>query len=189
VNHRFSLLASLLLSFLTRQSFGQVCPLPRSPHDLGIDSSSELPRALHTTFRTSLAQIVGTYQLRVAAEHRADTVLGQMSLRKAPSVMYRFQVPYQGTSDIDLTKVGPVSLGYSPARDDSLWPGVQFRYERTPGRASLVFGGAFSPQGAIMDAGVTFYLSEVDTLGMRGWWENGGRELPHAWGYFCARKL
>ena len=189
MNHRFSFVAPLLLSFLAQPLLGQMCLLPRSPHDLGIDSSAELPRALHTTFHAPLAQVIGTYQLRVAAEHRADTVTGRMSLGKAPSVMRRLQAPYQGTSDIDLTKVGPVALGYSPTRNDSLWPGVQFRYERAPGRASLQFGSAFSPRGAIMDAGVIFYLSEIDSLEMRGWWENGGRELPHAWGYFCAHKL
>src|SRR5262245_27834724 len=106
----------------------QECVLPSTPHDLGIDSSQSLPRALRTTVSIPLSQVAGTYRLRITAMHRADTVVGTLTLRRAPPVMRRFG-EYQGTSNIDLSGVGTLSLAYSPNQADSLRPGVQFRYQ------------------------------------------------------------
>jgi hypothetical protein len=166
--------------------------MPRSAHDLGIDTSLALPRALKTRISLPFDRIAGSYALRAVAGHRQDSASGSLVLERAPRAMRGkepYVRPFQGSSTLDLNPLGPVSLAYPASQDSSILPGVQFQYDTKTGYASLAFGAAESPRGAFMDAGVTFYLAVIDSAGMRGWWENGGRQQPHAWGYFCARRL
>jgi hypothetical protein len=90
-----------------------------------------------------------------------------------------------GWSNIDLRRLGPVSLAYSPADSSADRPGAQVSYNSDTETLGFVLGNAFSPtRGMALDAGVYFDVIAVDSTGFRGWWQDGG--LSPAKGYFCA---
>ena len=96
--------------------------------------------------------------------------------------------PISGSSDIDLDRLGRVSLAYSPASRDSERPGVQVVHYASRGY-DLLFGNAFSRQGSKPDAGVFFTVWSADSSLIAGYWKDGGRGTPISTGYFCAYRL
>lgn len=97
--------------------------------------------------------------------------------------------PLAGTSDIDLARLGVVSLAYSPSATDPNEPGVQGVRDAASKTYSLIFGNAFSHKGVQLDAGVYFHIARATPRGIFGRWNDGGRRAPRAHGYFCASRL
>jgi hypothetical protein len=94
--------------------------------------------------------------------------------------------PLAGASDIDLKRIAPVSLAYSPATRDRDRPGVQVHRD-----GSMWFGNAFG-RVFTLDAGVVFTHLQLDGRGFRGEWQEGGLRMVNGAipaGYFCAVRL
>lgn len=124
-----------------------------------------------------------------------DTIVrGRLSLHRTPAA-YRhppnraIDFPFYGQSTLDLARLGPVSLAYSPADSSVERPGVQVSYNTETGSLDLDFGNAFTPHGTYTDSGVIFYVFHVDSAGFSGWWRDGGLLSPPTQGYFCASRL
>ena len=97
---------------------------------------------------------------------------------------------YFGHSDVDLSRLGHVALAYSPSSTEPERPGVEVDYNSRDSTLDMTFGNAMSTGAHTMDAGVSFNVFRVDSLGFSGRWLDGG--LPVAkpghvtQGYFCA---
>ena len=113
---------------------------------------------------------------------RADSAQAHNFLRPEEGRVY----PLAGVSDIDLKRVGPVTLAYSPGRRDHDRPGVQVHRD-----GSMWFGNAFG-RVITLDAGVMFRPLQLDATGFRGEWQEGGLGAVNGVipaGYFCAVRL
>lgn len=139
--------------------------------------------------------IAGRYQLTVVASGGEGTssVTGELVLdttsevpRSASSVV---SYPLGGSSTVDLTKLGPVTLAHSPATSIKGRPGVQARYDSLAATLRLVFGNSKSVRGVQRDAGVYFDVLELSPDGFRGRWTDGGRTSAAPAGYFCATRV
>ena len=113
---------------------------------------------------------------------RADSTQAHNFLRPEEGRVF----PLAGASDIDLKRIGPVTLAYSPARRDHDRPGVQIHRD-----GSMWFGNAFG-RVITTDAGVVFDRVRLDGTGFRGEWQEGGLGAVNGVipaGYFCAVRL
>lgn len=141
--------------------------------------------------------LAGKYALTVVGTQgvAGDTVVrGELELWRADSAHAHNHLrpedgrvfPLAGASDIDLKRVAPVTLAYSPDSRDRDRPGVQVRRN-----GSMWFGNAFGPVFTA-DAGVLFDRLRIDDGGFRGEWREGGLSLVNGVapaGYFCAIAL
>lgn len=172
--------------------------LSDSPH--GTDSSALIASckpvagtptasAADTAPATSLT---GTFKLVAIAQgskgQRSDAV-GTLRLslldKSADSVAARVSL-LQGSSTIDLTRLGPVTLAHAVASVDPRSPGVQ-GFRHSPQEPYLLsFGNSMTSRGLADDAGVYFQVTEVTAIGFRGTWYDGGRRAPSPHGFFCA---
>jgi len=137
------------------------------------------------------ASLVGTFVMKVVVTNspRSDSLaLGRMSLWVTPK-RYQSVQPAKiiGATDLDFATFGHLNTGYSPAARDALQPGVQF--VQIGRRAVFVLGAATTHQNRWKDAGLMFYLFEVDSSGFRGRWREGSPSSNPAQGYFCAKRI
>lgn len=139
--------------------------------------------------------LVGSYELTVVAQGGATSdsaVTGTLELDSTTAIPAvpnsAISLPLSGTSSVDLTRVGPVSLVYSPSSRDPVRPGVQVLYNSATHTYTMIFGNALSPRGTPDDAGVYFDVVRIGPDGFDGRW-NGGRHAAKTRGYFCARRV
>lgn len=153
---------------------------------------SPSPGELARFAQAEAAQIVqGTFALTVVATQGGgpDTLVrGQLTLQPTDSAHRHPPNPAitflsHGATDVDLTRLGPVSLAYSPAASDADRPGIQVSHDGE--HLSMIAGNAFG-RVITTDAGVLFWIVAGDEAGFRGRWEDGGRRTPLPGGYFCA---
>ena len=155
------------------------------------------------------ATLAGEYHFEVVAIGGAPPGrlgVGRLTLWVNDSLHQRYSVwhemqpegpfffPFYGA--VDSTFIWPtwVNTPVSPTSQDPDWPGVQFG--KVGERLSFVVGNPRNPRVEISHAGVSFDVTAVDSLGMRGQWESGDIMYPNAtgedWGapagYFCAWK-
>jgi hypothetical protein len=90
---------------------------------------------------------------------------------------------YDGATDIDLAKVGSPSVAYPVSSTNRDEPGVEVSYNGST--ISLDFGNAWSPTLMRMDQGTLLWVLAMDSTHTRGRWQDGGRALAPASGYFC----
>jgi hypothetical protein len=163
-------------------SSGTVPKAPRLPHDAvsGLEGEFDLT-------------VISTDTGHGSAAH--DTIVrGKLSLHSTPPA-YRHppnpavEFPFYGASTVDLKRLGPVSLSYSPADSSARRPGVQASYGTADRQLDLTFGNAFTLEGSYFDSGVMFYVFSVDSSGFRGRWREGGLIFPPPQGYFCAWRI
>ena len=82
-----------------------------------------------------------------------------------------------------------MTLVYSLGSRDIDRPGIQAIHDAQEMNLALVFGAASTARSTTLDAGVIFFVFEVDSVGSYGRWEDGGRRLPFTHGYYCAERL
>lgn len=137
----------------------------------------------------------GAFHLTVVATQGAGTdtiVRGRLTLVPTDSAFRRARnpavtFPNRGATDVDLRRLGPVSLAYSPAVEDAEAPGIQV-WLMGP-ELSMVAGNAYG-RVTRHDAGVRFWVVEGSEAGFRGrWMDQGLAPLPTPGGYFCAVRL
>jgi hypothetical protein len=153
---------------------------PASRVDSASDLRSFLPgRYTLTVVRTfegvADRRSVGTLELERADSLHAELVVGDGR---------RLSTPLYGWTNLDWSKIGNVSLGYSPASRDPDRPGVQL----VPGGV-LFIGNAYTRRGVLLDTGVLMRIHEADSTGFRGAWKDGGLPKEDLSGYFCAVRL
>ena len=178
---------------------GCVGRTPDNPSDRTATNRCSPPEGRATAPLTTaqVDALAGNYALTVVGTQgvSGDTVVrGRLELWRADSVQaHDFLHPEEGRkhplvgiSDIDLKRLGPVTLAYSPGRRDHDRPGVQVHRD-----GSMWFGNAFG-RVITLDAGVVFRPLEVDATGFRGEWQEGGLGAVNGVipaGYFCAVRL
>lgn len=156
------------------------------------------------------ATLAGQYELDVVPTGGAPPGTaggGRMTLWVNDSLHQRFSVfhefrpdvplffPFYGAVDSSFVWPTWISTMTDPASRDPDMPGIQFH--KSGPHLSFIVGSPTNPRITVSDAGVLFYVRVVDTLGMRGRWEDGGWVYPvppsgETWGrpegYFCAWK-
>ena len=145
---------------------------------------------------SSPRDLAGTYDLVVVAQdggHRDSVAVGRLVLDTTTAITAApnstISLPLSGNSNVDLTRLGAVSLAYPASSTDPQLPGVQVMYDSSARNYRLVFGNALSPSGSRRDAGVYFDVVTIEPDGrISGHWRNGGRIHPVAHGYFCAKR-
>lgn len=150
--------------------------------------------SLPETFR--LEQIVGDYALTVVARGgtQADSIAsGTLALRETPPGRIAESFPVYGWSDVDLPRLGRVSMVHSAAQRDAQAPGVQASLNPRDRTLMLVFGNSLRVDGEQVvfstDAGVMFSVFTADAGGMTGRWSDGGLSTLPTQGHFCARRI
>lgn len=170
-------------------------------HVGGTPASRQAPCLSHDTLTgqrgppVEVAAFEGTYSLVVVSARpiaHDSIVTGRLWIVQTPDrvgpAKARTTPALYGWSDVDLTRLGAVSLAYSPSSPDPSRPGVQVL--QTPAkRVLLVFGAAAVPGGVPRDRGVLFTIWRVDSAGIAGYWEDGGLTVPRTNGYFCAVRI
>ena len=135
--------------------------------------------------------LVGTFTFAVVETRSSrpdSSAVGRLSLWVTPAQYETVQqAPVIGATDVDFTTFGRLNTAYSAAARDPLQPGVQFA--QLGRRAVLVLGAASTSQSRWKDAGLMFYLFEVDSSGFRGRWREGSQSSNPAQGYFCAMRI
>ena len=137
------------------------------------------------------AVLKGDFKLTVIAtvSGSSDTVAsGLLSLWLTPDSLASIQpAAVIGSTDLDFARFGRLNTAYSPASKDIEQPGVQLNYDGQ--RASFTVGAASSTRRRWRDAGIAFYVEEINRNGFRGRWREGTSSTRPAQGYFCASRL
>lgn len=176
-----------------------------APHDsVAVQAARQSPSETHNTRICSAGAdltpatksvsypFAGVYNLQVVASGKARSeavVTGELRLHQAEGrEPMHTKLLFLGSSSVELSRLGPVSLMYSPTSTTRDAPGVELVADFVANSYTMVFGNATSGAQTALDAGVYFEIEQVGPNGFEGTWQDGGRRTTAPRGYFCARR-